>query len=345
MAGTDIFCTTREQVGWVPIHHMIRLAAQAFDARIINFRRHRISRMARVRTALTGAPRSGADVAICILRSPQEIDRMLRSEVMTIPYRIRVLWIIDSFRTHHLPPAWQLKSFDVIAYCQRYDQEEYESRFGDRALFLGWGSDALNLGSAGPERAFDILRIGRQPPAWDDDGITTQKATAQGLVFQGRPPDIPDLSQQQPVLLRDYYGQSRFVIAHSNLAAPESYTHKSKEYITARWTDALASGAVVAGVPPHSDLGLIDWPGALLPFDRIDLDANLAQLAAARAAWTPQMALDNHLGALKQLDWRWRFHTLSKHIGLRPAALDAEIDRLNSRIAALTATQEPLSAS
>jgi hypothetical protein len=138
--------------------------------------------------------------------------------------------------------------------------------------------------------------------------------------------------EQQRGLMRDHYGRAKFTLAHSNLAAPDSYTHPTKDYITARWTDALASGSTVAGVPPLSDSDLIDWPGALLPFDRIDLQHNLDAIVAAVSDWTPCWPRRNHLHALKRLDWRWRFDRLAKHLGITPTPLRSEINRLEAKI-------------
>jgi hypothetical protein len=75
----------------------------------------------------------------------------------------------------------------------------------------------------------------------------------------------------------EYYRRARFVVAFSNLAAPAKYTHPTKAYFTGRWTDALANGAVVAGIHPVEDAGVGDllWDGALLSFDRIDLAENI----------------------------------------------------------------------
>src|SRR5690606_17232400 len=125
--------------------------------------------------------------------------------------------------------------------------------------------------------------------------------------------------------MRDWYARAKFIIAHSNIAAPAPYTHPSRAYVTARWTDALACGASVAGRQPEGDLALVDWPGALLETGVIDLDRNLDLIAEAVGAWTPDIARRNHREALARLDWRHRIAALATRLGLRTRALSAEM--------------------
>jgi hypothetical protein len=230
------------------------------------------------------------------------------------------------------PHSRILDQFDVVIFSQQYDSPFYEGLLGNRALWLGWGSDVLGLGSAAIDRPIDVLRVGRQPAAWDDDAFSTAACASRGLTFQGRPPFYESPEAQQRALMQEHYGRAKFVLAHSNVAAPASYTHATKEYITARWTDALAAGATVAGMPPLSDKALIDWPGALLPFDRIDFAHNLDAIEAAVSQWTPSRPLRNHLNALKRLDWRWRFARLAEVLGLDPTPLRAALQHLHARI-------------
>ena len=111
----------------------------------------------------------------------------------------------------------------------------------------------LDLGSSAACRPVDLLRVGRQPDAWDDDQRSDAACRLAGLRFAGRPPFFPENFKDSSAGHRDLcarYARAKFVLAHSNIVAPASYTHPSKEYISARWTDALAAGSVVAGIPP-----------------------------------------------------------------------------------------------
>ncbi|SNS78135.1 hypothetical protein [Tropicimonas sediminicola] len=323
--------------GWTPVLHMIGLMARCMGARLHQPSVARYSRAGRSLLPLLMPPRHGdGDIAIFVARTPAETLSLLTPRHRLASYRLRVLWLIDSFWVDRLPPTEKLDAYDVICFTRGGDRDFYESEFGKRALWLGWGSDVLDLGSANPERPVDVLRVGRQPPDWDNDVASGAACAAAGLRFAGRPPfgDTPETQQAQ---IMSAYSNAKFVIAHSNLAAPAPYVHPSVEYITARWTDALACGAVVAGSQPQGDLELVDWPGALLDFPRIDRAENVAQLAEAAAAWAPETARRNHLEALRRLDWRWRFEALAQRMGHYPPALAPEMTRLHSAIAAAEA--------
>jgi hypothetical protein len=46
--------------------------------------------------------------------------------------------------------------------------------------------------------------------------------------------------------------RAKFVLAFSNRVHQAGYTHPEREYLTARWVDSLAHGAVIAGIAPQS---------------------------------------------------------------------------------------------
>lgn len=323
--------------GWTPVLHMIGLMARCLGARLHTPSVARYSVAGRNLLPLLIPTRQGdGDIAIFVARTPVETLSLLTPRHRLGAYRKRVLWLIDSFWVDRLPPSDKLDAYDLICFTRSGDRAFYERTFGERALWLGWGSDVLDLGSANTERPVDVLRVGRQPPEWDDDVESAAACAAAGLRFAGRPPFGATPEAQQAQVIAAYAG-ARFVLAHSNLAAPAPYVHPSVDYITARWTDALACGAVVAGCQPQGDLELVDWPGALLHFPRIDRAENVAQLARAVRDWTPDIARRNHLEALRRLDWRWRFEALAQRLGHYPPALAPEMTRLHAAIAAAEA--------
>lgn len=329
-----IYYHGKEILGWGPVSHFVHLAVRLTGGELQTTGDLKSSRLAAFPGYLRPASRKGGQGALFIARSPNEALRFLGLQQFRKPHAFRALWIIDSFRVEDLPSAKLMSQFDVVAYTQAFDRARYESLAGDKALLLPWGTDALGLGSYSPDREFDILRLGRQPAAWDDDSATNAACSLRGLRFHGRPP-ATEFSQMQRSLMHDWYGRSKFIIAHSNLVAPAPYTHATREYITARWTDALAAGATVAGVQPKSDLALIDWPGATLSFDEIELERNLEQLAEAVASWTPRMALVNHVAALERLDWRLRLKTLCDRLEITAPALEEELAELKGKASAL----------
>ena len=320
----------------MPVNHLAQLTARLLQAGLHDLSGTTLSLPRRLGATLFAPPRSsaksGAGGDIFLLRSPQELGRALAHPLWRERRAFRAAWIIDSFWTETFPrPAKHLLSrFDLVACTRAGDLPDFEALAPGRAICLGWGADVLEMGSAAAERPLDILRIGRQPPEWDDDARTKAACAARGLVFHGRPPFPASPATQQTELMRDWYARAKFIIAHSNLAAPAPYTHPSRAYITARWTDALACGASVAGRQPEGDMALIDWPGATLETGVIDLEKNLDQIAEAVAAWTPARARENHRQALARLDWRWRIADLAARLGLASPVLSDEMARLRA---------------
>jgi hypothetical protein len=274
---------------------------------------------------------------IYLARHPSVVNVLTALEDFHQPKGFRVLWIVDSFGTEIMPSARVMRQFDLIVYMQKGEAAFYETLAPGRTLYLGWGADVLDLGSANPNRPVDVLRVGRQPEAWDDDDRSADICKAAGLRFSGRPPFVPLDAADPSAGHRDLckrYAQTKFVIAHSNLAAPADYTHPTKEYLTGRWTDSLAAGAIVAGVQPYGDASAEDllWPGATLDFDRIDLAYNVEALREAAGRWTPADAAHNWREALIRLDWRWRLRALADALDITAPALKADLNRLEAEI-------------
>ena len=81
----------------------------------------------------------------------------------------------------------------------------------------------------------------------------------------------------------------------------------------------------------RSDLALLDWPEALLDFGTIDFQANMAMLREATAQWTPEVAKRNHLGALRRLDWRWRFKAIAHIVNFDELGLPSWLKGYNAK--------------
>jgi hypothetical protein len=198
--------------------------------------------------------------------------------------------------------------------------------------WLPWGSDVLNLGSPNPARQLDLVRFGRQPKEWDDDMASARVCQSLGLSFHGRPPSFRDATENERGLM-GMLSTTKFALAFSNRANPTMQTHPEREYITGRWTDALASGATVAGIPPRSEsIQSLLWPEALLDIGTVDQTEGLKAIASAVRAWTPEQARVNYLRSLETFDWRWRFKTLADALEISSPNLDAELTRLQNAI-------------
>jgi hypothetical protein len=120
--------------------------------------------------------------------------------------------------------------------------------------------------------------------------------------------------------------RARFVLAFSNAVDRQPYTHPVREYITGRWTDALAAGAIVCGIPPTCEVARSSfWPGALLTLPSTDRAGGLNAIHRALLEWTPGDAARNHREALKRLDWRWRLREAALVLGVSAHKVDEEL--------------------
>lgn len=332
----DIFyCGQEGAQGWAPIEHMAKLAARVMGGKLHMIREQQLTKPRKLWLSVRPPMKGDAPPALYIARTPIELANFMQDPDFKTGRTCRMAWIIDSFWTEWCPSKALLKHYDFIAHMQHGEADFYDARAPGRTLFAGWGADVLELGAQAmaQSRDIDVLRVGRQPAAWDDDQDSANICAHQGLNFHGRPPYAADPDKAYQDLL-SYYGRSKYIIAHSNLVDQTTYTHGKKDYMTGRWTDALACGAMVAGKPPYIDssVNALLWPKALLPFEHVALEPNTKDLAQAIGNWTPDQALQTHLNALKHLDWRWRFYDLAQRMGYRSDALDAEISKLSARI-------------
>lgn len=327
-----IFYHTSNSLGWDPVTRLVGIGQRVLNAQLIDLAGSKLSLVRRLRVTTTRPLLGGTGGDLFIARRPHELIHIFGHPAFLERRAFRALWLIDSCFTDELlkPIRRLLANFDLVGFTQFEDSEYYRSLCGDRALHLGWGSDVLSLYEKRIDRTVDLLRVGRQPSEWDDDNRTSNACELLSIKFHGRPPDSNNPLHSYQDLMENWYCRSKIVVAHSNLAEPVSYGHPTKEYITARWTDSLACGAMVAGVQPNRDTQLIKWPGALIDFERIHLKENLAQIRQALSEWVPDVANRNRLQALRKLDWRWRFKELAYRLGIESSALENEIMKIQN---------------
>jgi hypothetical protein len=228
--------------------------------------------------------------------------------------------------------------FDQVFITEREDLNSWRQMLRAPVEWLPWGSDVLNLGSPNPVRQLDLVRFGRQPKEWEDDLINARACQSLGLSFHGRPQSFSDATDNERGLM-GVLSKTKFALAFSNRVSPEGHTHPEREYITGRWTDALASGATVAGIPPRSESAQsLLWPEALLDIGTVHQAEGLDVIASAVRGWTPERAQINYLRSLETFDWRWRFKTLAQALDIQSSELDAELARLQNVIRSAQAT-------
>lgn len=331
MASFDILYIRPAGSGWGPVHELVQLTGRLFDARLIEVDdTGDVNRFQRAAALLPRGPRVRDRHLLVVGPQPAAIAHIALPRLWLPGYRSVAVWIIDSFWTDRTPRLLRDRPHvDRLFITDPQLVSEWSGQTGLPVGVLPWGSDTTRFTSVqeGTDRPVDVLRVGRQPSAWSDDERTSRDATAHGLHFAGRPPFSDDPARNQ-MLVREAMERARVVLAFSNLVSPAPYTHPTRDYLTGRWTDALAAGCLVAGTAPASAASLL-WPGAtveLSPTSRHDAWPVLAQLASE---WTPQAAADRQAEARRRLDWRYRLRDLC-------IAMDWAVpDRLTAELATL----------
>lgn len=243
------------------------------------------------------------------------------------------VWIIDSFWDERIPLfARRRHGVDAVWITDGELCERYSTAMSMDVGWLPWGTDALAQWEQPPvDRVIDVLRLGRQPRSWDDDELNSTVLASAGLTYRGRFPDAGTGSANQAVVQR-MLASSKVALASSPLASPGCYTHPTRDYISARFTDAAAAGTPVAGQPPRGlATGLL--PRRLLvPMDISTRNAGLSTLREAVTRHDEELASELRREALKTLDWRHRFAVIAARLEVSALALNDDLARLRGHL-------------
>lgn len=326
--------------GWSPIHHLVDLAARVLEARVIKAEKDEASLHTKLHAIVRRRRKRSGNREACLLicQGPGDLEKVLNVDDWRWGFGTIAAWIIDSFWLNHIPFFARLsRPFDHFFITSFEDIPHWQRITGVPTTWLPWGTDALDLGSSAAERPLDILRLGRQPHEWGDDLSNSAAARSLNLSYQGRiPGDTLTALENQKLVMR-LYGSAKYLIAFSNSVNPGDQTHPTRQYLTGRWVDALAGGAVVAGIAPKStDADSLLWEGATLDLGTVRRQQGLSIIADAVRSWTPSAAVRNHSMALKNLDWRWRLSAIADTLSAETPTLRGEMARLSARIEALS---------
>jgi hypothetical protein len=325
--------------GWSPIHHLVDLASRLLEAQTVRATNDRPSLPTRLTAILRGRRKrhEGREACLLICQGPSDLVKVLNVGDWHSRFGMLTAWIIDSFWLEHIPFFARFsRSFDHFFVTSLEDTAQWQRITGVPTTWLPWGTDALDLGSGAAERPWDILRLGRQPEEWDDDLSNMAAARLLNLSYQGRipGPDLTGLENQKVVMCA--YGSAKYLIAFSNIVNPGTQTHPTRQYLTGRWVDALAGGAIVAGIAPRgADADSLLWEGATLDLGTVHRSQGLSIIADAARSWTPARAARNHWMALQRLDWRWRLRTMADILSAETPTLREDLARLSARIESL----------
>lgn len=314
--------------GWGPIDELARLAARLMEARLVVVDdRGEVSPLRKAASLLPPRRRPGRHL-IVLAASPGLLAYTARFAHWRPGYETVTAWVIDSFWTDRISRfALRRGHFDQFFVTDKSLSEEWTQRTGTPTGWLPWGADVLAIGTVTGTRSIDLQRLGRQPPAWDDDNVTIRDGESLGLVVRGRPPMAATAVDNQAIV-RAALMNAKFVLAFDNIINPTAYTHPTRSYVTGRWTGALAAGATVVGTAPHNAADVL-WEGATIEISDTDRQRGLAVVADLVADWTPEVSRAHHLRARSRLDWRYRIRDLAASIGVpQSASLTKELAEL-----------------
>ncbi|WP_114853272.1 glycosyltransferase [Brachybacterium sp. YJGR34] len=328
MTAVDLLHVRAAGLGWGPIDELATLCARLLGARLLTVDDRGEVSLPRKLAGRAPRRRARRRALLVLAPSPAHLAYAARRAHWMPGYHRTAAWVIDSFWTDRLSGmAAHRGHFDHVFITDPELIEEWSALTGAPVHWAPWGADTLAATAPTAERPTDLVRIGRQPAAWADDADTRAAAAELGLVVEGRPPLARDPAQNQAAVRRAL-GRSKFALAFTNRVSPAPYTHPTREYLTGRWTDALAQGATVAGVAPPSAAQIL-WPGATVDLDPEDLRAGLTQLQEHVAAWRPATAARHRALARERLDWRHRIAGIAEVLEAGPfPALEAELGLL-----------------
>lgn len=335
MSTIDILVAVPSGAGWAPLHAMAELLARYTGGTV-----HTVdvgASLSKETKLLARLPRlkGGSKRCLVIASDPGQLYAVAQRSYVFRRYGAIYGWVIDSFWDDRIPKIARSSTYDRIFVTDFDDVQPWVSAGVKTPGVLPWGADVWSTFSDRmavlESKSIDLLRVGRQPLAYEDDDLTAALATRQGLNFAGRILFGADDYESYRLLLQAL-NKAKFLLAFSNSVSPTTYTHPTKEYITARWTDALASGVTVVGkVPNTTTVREILWDGATIDIDHADARVGLAQVADATSRWTPAQGEQQIRQALQHLDWRHRFVQLCEAMGEVPASLKADCEAMRAQ--------------
>jgi hypothetical protein len=331
-ASIQVVYTDPGGEGYHCVFHMARLAAELLDGKLVVISPGSPTTPDKL-SAILLPRKTSRSTCLLICPSPADLGSILLVPNWRQTFSRVVAWVFDSFWTNWIP-LWARASrmFDHVFVTEREDLNTWRRTIRAPVDWLPWGSDVLNLGSSNPVRPIDLLRFGRQPKEWDDDLANGRVCRSSGINFHGRPPSLSDATDNEKGLM-GMLSKTKFTLAFSNRVSPNPQTHPTREYITGRWTDSLAAGATVAGIPPSSEsVQALLWREALLDIGTVNQIEGLKVIDSMARTWTPERAQLNYIRSLETLDWRLRFKTLAEALDAHSLQLDTELVRLTQII-------------
>lgn len=330
-SALDVLYLSASGQGWGPVDVLASLAAESLNGKLIKVVDTGEASKFKKLASLLPRKRSTGRRLLVIAAAPGLLAHAARIQHWWPGYESVAAWVIDSFWTDRVSRFAQMgRHFDHFFVTDKSLVNEWRAITKSPVSWLPWGADTLAVTQdMQAARPTDLLRMGRQPQAWDDDDSNREAAAALGITMQGRPP-MGATGEANQRIVRNALAQSKYVLAFHNLVSPAEYTHPTRSYVTGRWTDALAAGATLVGAAPENAPDIL-WDGATVEISPIDRADALLRVRELVDAWTPEQALSQNRKARRALDWRWRLQELVEVLGWeRTPALDRELGLLSS---------------
>lgn len=320
----DIVVIGEMDGGWAPVGALAELAGRSLGAQLDVLAGRGSRRGDRVRALVPPGRRSGRHLLL-IAPLPGSLGAITRLDRGWVRSHTSITaWVVDSFWHERIPRVVRRGGwFDRLYVMDEDDVPAWSAATPAPVRALPWGADTLAV-PAVPELDNTLLRVGRQPDAWDDDQITARRARAAGLAFRGRPGFGASTAEARAMLHREL-ARTRGVLAFGNAASPAGYTHPHREYLTGRWTEALAHGCVMVGRVPHAHSARELVPDfAHLEVSPTDPEGALHRIAEQTPRWDRALRERIRAHARARLDWRHRLAVIAADLDLTAPRLVAE---------------------
>lgn len=330
----QVWCVTPSAAGgWQPVIALAELVARLWETAPTFLHPARDYSVARKLVSVVPRVRGKRPPLLIIAAHPGDLLSLGRARVLLGRFSHVGAWIIDSFWDERIPLFARLgRTIDRVWITDAELVDHYADVMKVPCRWAPWGSDTLAVhGLPSVERDIDVLGFGRQPTAWGDHATNEKVLGELGLRYQGGFPRVAGSANQQQV--RDHLRRAKVVLASSNRASPAPYTHPTREYITARFTDAVACGTIIAGQPPRGRAAELLPKAGVLEIDVSSREAGLPPLKAAVDGWTAATADSIHAHALAHIDWRYRIRHVSDDLGVTTSSLTGELSLLDDAVA------------
>ncbi len=187
-----IMCVTPSAGGgWAPVTAMATLMGECFDAPVSFV--HPARDYSRARRALSLVPRRRGSKGhlLLIAARPGDLLALVGGPAHLAGFDSVSAWIFDAFWDEEIPRMARRAGFvDQFFIPDAELVGVYASATRTPVAWLPWGTDTL-AGQAGRfsgARAYDVLRLGRQPAVLDDDTVTSLALQKHRRTFWRCPP-------------------------------------------------------------------------------------------------------------------------------------------------------------